>query len=324
MTSAPSIAASSASVPATASASASPSSSAPAPSAAPAASASLPPFVPRDPPVVTLVDSASYASEPDRFVAGSACAAPKGMPTWSWGTLVRVEGLEMDAVVLTIDAGARPSNLLRELDILKEKDVRATVFLYTGELSKRADGPDVLKRIVADGHELGNHTLTHRDLTKLSDDEVGVELDAVETFAKDSVGLTTRPYFRAPFLAMNDPVTRVVNQRCYRSVWITFDTRDDRADATSDDIVRAVFEDKGAAREIQRGSILLFHGSQPANLDALPRVIDGLRARGFAILRLSDALRLAKPATSKTAPAKPDAAKVEPSANPSPPVPTAP
>lgn len=224
------------------------------------------------------------------------------MPTWSWGTLVRVDGLDMDAVVLTIDAGARPSNLLKELDILKEKDVRATVFLYTGELSKRADGPDVVKRIVADGHELGNHTLTHRDMTKLTDDEVGAELDAVEKFATDAVGLSTRPYFRAPFLAMNDPVTRVVNQRCYRSVWITFDTRDDRADATSEDIVRAVFEEKGAPRDIQRGSILLFHGSQPANLTALPQVIDGLRARGFAILRLSDALRLAHPEAKPKAP----------------------
>lgn len=217
------------------------------------------------------------------------------MPTWSWGTLVRVDGLDVDAVVLTIDAGLRPSNLLLELDILKARDVRATVFLYTGELGKRADGPDILKRILADGHELGNHTRTHRDMTKLSDEEAGAEVDSVEAFAMESVGVTTKPYFRAPFLAMNDAVTGVLNARCYRSIWITLDTRDDRADANADDIVRAVFEDKGKPRAIERGSILLFHGSQVANLEALPRVIDGLRARGFAILTLSDALRRAKP-----------------------------
>ncbi|MFO0611497.1 MAG: polysaccharide deacetylase family protein [Polyangiaceae bacterium] len=245
--------------------------------------------------MVPRVDPASYAGEPERFVGGIPCPVPKGMPTWSWGTLVRVEGLEVDAVVLTIDAGLRAPNLLKELDILKEKDVRATVFLYTGELAKRADGPEIVKRILADGHELGNHTRTHRDLTKLSDDEVGAEVDDVESFAQTSAGATTKPYFRAPFLAMNDAVSRVLNQRCYRSVWITLDTRDDRADATSEDIVRAVFEDRGQPRAIERGSILLFHGSQPANLTALPQVIDGLHARGFAILTLSEALRLAKP-----------------------------
>lgn len=245
--------------------------------------------------MIPRIDPASYAGEPERFLPASPCPVPKGMPTWSWSTLVRVDGLDVDAVVLTIDAGLRPSNLLQELDILKAKDVRATVFLYTGELGKRTDGPDIVQRVLADGHELGNHTRTHRDMTKLSDDEVGGEVDSVEAFAMESAGATTKPYFRAPFLATNDAVNRVLNARCYRSVWITFDTRDDRPDANADDIVRAVFEDKGQPRAIERGSILLFHGSQVANLEALPRVIDGLRARGFAILTLSDALRLAKP-----------------------------
>jgi peptidoglycan/xylan/chitin deacetylase (PgdA/CDA1 family) len=187
------------------------------------------------------------------------------------------------------------ANLEKELDILRDKKVRATVFLYTRELSASKTGPDVVKRILADGHELGNHTKSHKDLTKLSEDDVAAEVDAVETFVHDSSGATTKPYFRAPFLATNADVDRVLRERCYRPVWISIDSRDDRRDSKADDIVRAVLEENGKPRVWKRGSILLFHGSQAENLIALPKVIDGIRAQGFAILTLSDALRLAKP-----------------------------
>jgi len=217
------------------------------------------------------------------------------MPTWSWDTLTRVDGLDVDAVVLTIDAGARVANLEKELDILKDRRVHATVFLYTGELSKSKTGADIVKRILADGHELGNHTLTHRDLTKLEEADVAAEIDAVETFVHDGTGATTKPYFRAPFLATNAVVDRVIRGRCFRPIWISVDARDDRPKAQSDDIVHAILGEPGKPRDIPRGAILLFHGSQPENLTALPLVIDGLHARGFAILPLSDALRLAKP-----------------------------
>jgi peptidoglycan-N-acetylmuramic acid deacetylase len=292
----------------TASPSSSVSAPAPAPSSAvtsaPEASASAPSLAassaasaaPKAVPDVVAPPASAFAYEPPRFLdTNPKCAVPPGMPTWSWDTLTRVDGLDVDAVVLTIDAGARVANLEKELDILRDRKVRATVFLYTRELSTSKTGPDVVKRILAEGHELGNHTKSHKDLTKLSDDDVAAEVDAVETFVHDATGATTKPYFRAPFLATNADVDRILRERCYRPVWISLDSRDDRPDSKADDIVRAVLEENGKPRVWKRGSILLFHGSQPENLSALPKVIDGIRAEGFAILTLSDALRLAKP-----------------------------
>jgi peptidoglycan/xylan/chitin deacetylase (PgdA/CDA1 family) len=260
------------------------------------AASSAPPAESKVVPDVVAPSASAFAYDPPRFLdTNPKCAVPPGMPTWSWDTLTRVDGLDVDAVVLTIDAGAKVANLEKELDILRDRKVRATVFLYTRELTASKTGPDVVKRILADGHELGNHTKSHKDLTKLSDDEVGDEVDGVETFVHDATGGTTKPYFRAPFLATNARVDKVLRERCYRPVWISIDSRDDRKDSKADDIVRAVLEENGKPRVFQRGTILLFHGSQAENLVALPKVIDGIRDQGFAILTLSDALRLAKP-----------------------------
>jgi len=269
-------------------------------SAPPLALSSAPSAAPKPVPEIVAPPASAFAYDPPRFLdTNPKCAVPPGMPTWSWDTLTRVDGLDVDAVVLTIDAGAKVANLEKELDILREKKVRATVFLYTRELVASKTGGDVVKRILADGHELGNHTKSHKDLTKLSDDEVGDEVDSVETFVHDATGGTTKPYFRAPFLATNAGVDMVLRERCYRPVWISIDSRDDRKDSKADDIVRAVLEENGRPRVWKRGTILLFHGSQAENLVALPKVIDGIRDQGFAILTLSDALRLAKPAAHR-------------------------
>lgn len=241
-------------------------------------------------------DPKTYENEPERFLPKNpGCAVPKGMPTWSWDTLYTVDGLDVDAIVLTLDVGTRLPNLEKVLDILREKKVRATMFLYTGDLARSPRGPEIVKRIIADGHELGNHTFTHRDLSKLNDGDIGFDVDAVEAFVQSSTGLTTRPFFRAPYLAVNSTVDRVIQKRCYRSIWLSVDTRDDRDDTTAKDIVQAVLQDRGKPRVFKRGNIFLFHGGQPENLKALPIVIDGIRAAGFSMLPLSDALRLAKP-----------------------------
>lgn len=86
-----------------------------------------------------------------------------------------------------------------------------------------------------------------------------------------------------------------MRKRCYRSVWFTIDTGDWEEGMTADRIVERTFFTKGKPREIAPGSILIFHGSQPENLVALPAVIRGFRERGFGILPLGAALRRESP-----------------------------
>ncbi len=214
------------------------------------------------------------------------------MPDWSWRRVHRVVGLDEKAVILTLDVGARLPNLEKVLDVLHERDVRATVFLYTAELERSPKGPGIIRRMVADGHELANHTLSHKDLTTFDEDGVKHELESVERFVREVTKgeVTTRPYFREPMLATNDAVDEIEKHLCYRSIWFTVDVGDYVPKVTADKIVSNVLEKKGKPRRIESGSIFIFHGSQPENLVALPRVIDALRADGFSFLTLTEAL----------------------------------
>lgn len=229
-----------------------------------------------------------------RFVEGHAtCPVPAGFDAWSWKRLHRVEGLKEKALIFTLDVGARVENLLGVLDLLRERDVKTTIFLYTGELERHPHRDAILLRMIEDGHELANHTLSHKDLTTLLDTEVREQLDRVEQLVREATGKSVRPFFREPFLATNQEVDRVVRGACYRSVWFTVDTSDWREGMTSSKIEDAVFLQRGRARDLQPGSIFIFHGSQRANLVALPRIIDRLRAEGWSFLRLGEALRRA-------------------------------
>ena len=229
-----------------------------------------------------------------RFVEGhTRCPVPIGFDTWSWRRLHRVEGLREKALIFTLDVGARVENLLGVLDVLRERDVKTTIFLYTGELERHPRRDAILLRMLEDGHELANHTLSHKDLTTMLDTEVQEQLERVELLVHDATGASVRPFFREPFLATNDEVDRVIREACYRSVWFTVDTSDWREGMTPSKIEDAVFLHRGRPRDLEPGSIFIFHGSQRANLVALPRIIDRLRSEGWSFLRLGEALQRA-------------------------------
>ena len=80
---------------------------------------------------------------------------------------------------------------------------------------------------------LANHTLSHKDLTKLSREEVEREIDEVERFVRETTQLSTQPFFREPFLATNDEIDTVIKEKCYRPIWFTVDTADWEKGATA-------------------------------------------------------------------------------------------
>lgn len=209
-----------------------------------------------------------------------------------------MEGLEQRAVILTLDVGAKLPNLVKVLDVLAAEGVKTTIFLYTAELARTDEGRQVIARMLKEGHELANHTLSHKDLTKLDEDGVKKELDAPEALVREvDPNATTKPFFREPYLATNDEVDAIIKERCYRPIWFTVDTADWKEGATAEGIVKSTFEKRGKPREIESGSIFIFHGSQKENLVALPEVIRRMREQGFAFMTLGQALREAKPVT---------------------------
>ena len=113
-----------------------------------------------------------------------ACRVPKPFRPWSWSRLHRVKGLPPKTIVFTVDGGLLPEALATASAQLAALDVRATFFLMTDSLSKSPRGKEIVRGIVADGHELGNHSVSHPKLTKLDDEQVKGELVDAERTAR--------------------------------------------------------------------------------------------------------------------------------------------
>lgn len=192
---------------------------------------------------------------------------------------------------MTVDAGLDVEALEEALDLLDELKVRATFFLMTGPLREHPRGEEVVRRMVAAGHEMANHTVSHPHLTRHTDAQVRAQLEDAEAWVRRVAGVSTRPFFREPYLDRDARVDRLVADLCYRSVWFTIYARDDERDITARQIVEAVLLDGDRARRIESGSVLMFHASQRENLRAWPVLFRTLRKRGFSIEPLGAALR---------------------------------
>jgi peptidoglycan-N-acetylglucosamine deacetylase len=190
--------------------------------------------------------------------------------------LVRLER-DGDAA-LTFDDGPSPDTA-RILDILKEKKVKATFFLCGAAVERY---PDIARRIVAEGHELGNHTYSHPYLHLKSRASIAAEIDRAQDAIEAATGV--RPaYFRPPHGVRWFSLWPVLEERGMTlALWNSFPT--EGASPAGEIVERAM------ARLVPGAIILLHDGREarphgqdlrPATVEALPRIIDGARAKGF-------------------------------------------
>ncbi|MBI2940519.1 MAG: polysaccharide deacetylase family protein [Chloroflexi bacterium] len=200
--------------------------------------------------------------------------APRATPITGPLASVVVRGNPSSNVVaLTFDAGGTDSSAtVSLLDTLKSNRVRATMFM-TGQWSE--SHPDLLKRIVDDGHELGNHTFTHPDLTKVSDEEVVVELTRTEALCKRLAGVSLGRNMRPPFGAYDDRVRHVLAAQGYSLIYWTLDSADWRPEFAAPEIASRVGE------QAKAGDIVVFHLYPAKTAQALPAILKRLRERGL-------------------------------------------
>ena len=108
-----------------------------------------------------------------------------------------------DAAALTFDDGPNPGDTDDLLDVLRSAGVQAT-FCVVGANVRQPGGRELLRRIVADGHVLGNHTVDHVDLAAWSRTRIEADLRENLQIIRDAVGNVPVPYFRAPFGSWGD------------------------------------------------------------------------------------------------------------------------
>jgi peptidoglycan/xylan/chitin deacetylase (PgdA/CDA1 family) len=191
-------------------------------------------------------------------------------------------------VALTFDAGGDNSGVASILQTLSATRVKATFFL-TGRFATAF--PSSSRAMAA--YPVGNHTQNHPDLTTLSDSQIRTEIRTAAANIKAATGQNPQPYFRFPFGAVDSHVIGVVNAECYVPFRWTVDTlgwKGTSGGQSVDSVVKRVLD---AATP---GEIVLMHvGANPddgstLDADALPRIISGLRAKGYGFVTLEAVL----------------------------------
>jgi peptidoglycan/xylan/chitin deacetylase (PgdA/CDA1 family) len=184
-------------------------------------------------------------------------------------------------VALTFDAGAAAGSVQELLDVLSDRGVRSTFFV-TGAFADRY--PGVVERVIADGHELANHSYSHPDFRGLSDEGMRTELRRASASLHIAAGVAETPLWRPPFGGRDERVLRVVEQEGFRSIYWTFDSGDWIEGATTERVRSTVL---GKA---EAGAIVVHHVSPAATARAMPAVIDELRRRGLEPVTVSELL----------------------------------
>ncbi|MGE5694703.1 MAG: polysaccharide deacetylase family protein, partial [Candidatus Sericytochromatia bacterium] len=184
-------------------------------------------------------------------------------------------------VALTFDAGGPSAPTARILDILAKHQVHSTFFV-TGDWANQ--NPDLVRRIHSEGHEIGNHSMHHRDLRTLSDQAVCTELGQADDVISALTGATTRPYYRPPYGGRDNRIRALAAQIGYRTVYWTIDTLDWQTTATPDSITKTVMA------HIDNGVIILMHaGSQveSATLDELMTKIEQMNYQMVTVTQVA-------------------------------------
>jgi peptidoglycan/xylan/chitin deacetylase (PgdA/CDA1 family) len=194
--------------------------------------------------------------------------------------------IDSSAVALTFDAGAGSAPVPDILAALRERDVRVTFFL-TGKWA--TENPDLVRQIVADGHELANHSLTHADFTSLDDAAIREELRATEQIIQEISGATTRPFFRPPYGAYTERVLLTVIEQGYLPIYWTLDSLDSVGEPKTPAFLLDRITNSRSVEDL-RGAIILAHCGSQATADALPDILDRFAALGLEVRPLSEVL----------------------------------
>ncbi len=204
--------------------------------------------------------------------------------------LVQRTGYEPKKLCLTFDDGPSSNYTPQILDALKELRAPATFFVI-GQNAER--NPDLLRRIVAEGHEVGNHTFTHPNMGAVNDKRARLEINTTQRLLQSVLGRSSL-LFRPPYNADAEPTSPdevkaigVASSLGYLYVGEFIDPQDwNTKGRTAADIARSVEEQV----RLGQGNVILLHdggGDRSATVAALRRIVPELRAKGYDFVSLA-------------------------------------
>lgn len=182
-------------------------------------------------------------------------------------------------VALTFDAAWGNEDTQQILDILAKHNVHVTFFMTGGWVSEY---PDDVKAILAAGHDLGNHSENHKNMSQLSDEQKTEELMSVHNKVKELTGVEMC-LFRPPYGDYDNAVVKNAMENHYYPIQWSVDSLD-----WKDYGVQSIIDTVLNHKELKNGAIILMHNGAKYTAQALDAVITGLEEKGYEIVPVSE------------------------------------
>jgi peptidoglycan/xylan/chitin deacetylase (PgdA/CDA1 family) len=193
--------------------------------------------------------------------------------------------IDQPYIAMTFDDGPSAENTPRLLEMLKQRNIKATFFLIG---QNAAANPDLVRRILAEGNEVGNHSWTHPQLSKLSDDRVTAEITKTQDAIKQASGFTPT-ILRPPYGAITPRQRAWIETQFGLNIilWSVdpFDWKRPGASVITQRILS----------QVRPGAIILSHDIHKQTVDAMPATLDGLIAKGYKFTTVSQLIAMNKP-----------------------------
>lgn len=187
---------------------------------------------------------------------------------------------ETKKIALTFDDGPHPRYTPQILNILKKYNVKATFFVIGKNIENY---PSTLKRIYEEGHEIGNHSYDHSNVSTMSKNDIKYEIDKCEQLIKEQLNFTPK-LFRPPQGKLNASVEAVSSSLGYYIILWSIDTRDWEHNDPNN-IMNTV------QRNVKGGDIILMHdyiSGKNTTCDALELMIPALQKQGYKFVTVSE------------------------------------
>lgn len=192
------------------------------------------------------------------------------------------EFLNQKVIALTFDDGPKQGTTDKILDLLTKYNAHATFFVL-GSMAEK--NPDLLKRMSKEGQEIGNHTYNHKQMTKLTDEEIYTELKQTENLIQKITGKTSE-LMRPPYGSIDVRVRNVLNDDMEVMLW-NIDTEDWKCRNT-DEIVQEVMNNAAD------GKVILMHDIYQTSVEAVSIILEKLSSQGYKFVSASELLEIQK------------------------------
>ncbi len=187
---------------------------------------------------------------------------------------------EKKYVYLTFDEGYEAGYTTKILEVLKNNDVKATFFITAHYVNTE---PEIVQQMINDGHIIGNHTVNHKSMPELNQEQVKKEIMDLHQSIYEKFGYEMK-YLRPPKGEFSEETLKYTNSLGYKTVMWSFAYEDWNEDKQPDELLSK----EKIINNLHNGEIMLLHGNSKTNTDILDSIISKTKEMGYEFKSLDE------------------------------------